>query len=134
MAAGNALPHLVYTHRYIRQPPNGWLLSGNAVNMAHMLSVQMAAMYLNVYNGAGERGALVYTPGTQSANAAGFATVNALLTEANTELAVHGVVLAGDPNRTYQEALKNAFDKANNNTTFVQPPGTCPVSFTCSNP
>jgi len=113
---------------------NGWLLSGNAVNMAYMLSVQMAAMYLNVYNGLVSGSALVYAPGTQSANAAGFATVNALLTEANTELGLHGVVLAGDPNRTYQEALKNAFDKANNNTTFVQPPGTCPVSFTCSNP
>jgi hypothetical protein len=92
----------------------------------------MAAMYLNVYNGLVSGSALVYAPGTNSANGAGFATVNALLTEADAELGLHAYVGSGDPNRTYQEALKNAFDKANNNTTFVQAPGTCPVSFTCT--
>jgi hypothetical protein len=97
-----------------------WLLSGTAVNMSYMLSVQMAAMQLNVDNGLVVGSALIYAPGTNSANSAGFATVAALLIEANTELGLHGLATAGSPFRDYQEALKNAFDKANNNLTFVQ--------------
>jgi hypothetical protein len=37
------------------------------------------------------------------------------------------LVTAGSPFRDYQEALKNAFDKANNNLTFVQ---ATPCAFT----
>ena len=101
-----------------------WLLSATATNMSYMLSAQMSAMILNVRHGKVSGSALIYAPGTNSANPAGFATVNALLTEANTELGLHGLVLSGSPYRSYQQALKNAFDKANNNITFVQP-GPC---------
>lgn len=97
-----------------------WLLSATATNMSYMLSAQMSAMILNVRHGKVSGSALIYAPGTTSANSAGFATVNALLTEANTELGLHGLVVASGATRTYQEALKNAFDKANNNLTFVQ--------------
>jgi hypothetical protein len=105
-----------------------WLLSANATNMSYMLSAQLAAMELNVYNGFVDGSALIYAPGTNSANALGFATVNAVMTEANTELGVHGTAYAGDAWRSYQEALKNALDNANNNYTFVQPTP-CPFSF-----
>lgn len=103
-----------------------WLLSANATNMANMLSAQLAAMELNVLNGKVNGGALIYAPGTTSANALGFATVNAVMAEANAELGLHGSVLAASPYRAYQEALKNALDNANNNKTFVQP---TPCSF-----
>lgn len=114
-------------------PPNKtvfrtWLLSASATNMSYMLSAQLSAMALNVYNGFVSGGALIYAPGTTSANALGFATVNAIIAEANAELGVHGTAYAGDAWRSYQEALKNALDNANNNNTFVQPTP-CPFSF-----
>jgi hypothetical protein len=105
-----------------------WLLSANATNMANMLSAQLAAMKANVLNGNVVGTSLIYAPGSLSANSLGFATVNAIIAEANTELGAHGLTLSGSPYRTYQEALKNALDKANNNLNFVQ--GTpCPFSF-----
>ena len=105
-----------------------WLLNANATNMSYMLSAQLAAMELNVLNGKVNGSALIYAPGTTSANALGFATVNAVMAEANAELGLHGLALAGSPYRTYQEALKNTLDKANNNLTFVQPTP-CPFTF-----
>jgi len=105
-----------------------WILGATATNMANMLSAQLAAMELNVFNGKVNGSALIYAPGTTSANSLGFATVNAVMAEANTELGLHGSTLSGSPFRAYQEALKNALDNANNNKTFVQ--GTpCPFSF-----
>jgi len=104
-----------------------WLLSATGTNMAYMLSAQLAAMELNVEAGFVNGNALVYAPGTNSANGLGFATVNALMAEANAELTSHATAFAGDSWRSYQEALKNALDKANNNQTFVQP---TPCAFT----
>jgi hypothetical protein len=95
--------------------------------MAYMLSAQLAAMELNVEAGFVNGSALVYAPGTNSANGLGFATINNLMAEANSELTTHGTALAGDSWRAYQEALKNALDKANNNQTFAQP---TPCAFT----
>lgn len=105
-----------------------WLLGGNAVNMAYMLSVQLAAMELNVFNGLVSGSAMVYAPGTTSANALGFASVNAVMAEANTELGLHGYTPSGDAFRTYQAILKNVLDDANNNKNFVQPQP-CPFTF-----
>jgi hypothetical protein len=105
-----------------------WLLSATATNMSYMLSAQLSAMELNVFNGKVNGGALIYAPGTTSANALGFATVNAVMAEANVELGLHGLTLDGSPYRAYQEALKNALDNANNNKTFVQPTA-CPFTF-----
>ncbi len=105
-----------------------WLLGANATNMSYMLSAQMAAMALNVNNGLVAGNALIYAPGATSANALGFATVNAVLTEANAELGMYGNVPAGHERRSYQEALKNALDNANNNLNFVQAQP-CPFSF-----
>jgi hypothetical protein len=105
-----------------------WLLGATATNMAYMLSAQLAAMELNVEAGFVTGSALVYAPGTNSANSLGFATINDLMSEANAELTLHGTALAGDSWRSYQEALKNALDKANNNQTFVQATP-CPFTF-----
>lgn len=105
-----------------------WLLNATATNMAYMLSAQLAAMELNVYNGLVNGSAMVYAPGTTSANSLGFATVNAVMAEANAELGTHGTALSADAWRAYQEALKNALDKANNNLTFVQATP-CPFTF-----
>jgi hypothetical protein len=110
-----------------------WLLGGNAVNMAYMLSVQLAAMKLNVLNGFVDGGAFIYAPGTNSANGFGFATVEDIIDEANTELGLHGLVLADSPFRAYQELLKDVLDDANNNLNFVQE-SPCAVNYDGAEP
>jgi hypothetical protein len=96
-----------------------WLLNATAINMSYMLSAQLAAMELNVHTGNVNGTSLIYAPGTSSANGAGFATVADVMDEANTALGANGLVLADSPDRSYQEALKNALDKANNNLNFL---------------
>jgi hypothetical protein len=97
-----------------------WLLKADATNMAYMLSAQLAAMELNVRSGKVSGSALIYAPGTTSANANGFATVANVMAEADADLVNLTTVKAG-PLRTHQEALKIALDKGNNNLNFVQP-------------
>ncbi|HEY5883100.1 MAG TPA: hypothetical protein VIT88_00350 [Pyrinomonadaceae bacterium] len=109
-----------------------FLLNASATNMANMLSAQTAAMHLNVASGGVNANAIVYAPGTDSANSLGYAKISDLLTEANTILCTGGatklVILTGNPLRARAEAVKTALDKANNNLTFVQ--GTpCPFTF-----
>ncbi len=97
-----------------------WILSATATNMSYMLSAQLAAMKLNVFNGLVNGASLLYSPGATSANSFGFASVNALIAEANATLATDGLVTSGNALRSYQEALKNALDNGNNNRNFVQ--------------
>lgn len=94
-----------------------WILNATATNMAYMLSAQLAAMELNVLNGKVNGSAIVYAPGTGGSD---FKSVCTLMGLANTELGAHGSVLSGSPFRAYQEALKNALDRANNDQNFVQ--------------
>jgi len=96
--------------------------------MANMLSAQLAAMALNIHNGKVDGDALIFAPHTASANPLGFAKVSDVVFEANAELALYGSTPSGHERRAYQEALKNALDNANNNTSFVQPTP-CPFSF-----
>jgi len=105
---------------------DAWLQDADAVNMAYMLSAQMAAMELNVFNGFVDGNTIIYAPGTNSANLLGYAPVNAVMTEADAALGADSWTPAGDPNRSHQEALKDALDDANNNLNFVQP---LPCSF-----
>ena len=112
-------------------PPNykafrNWILSASATNMAYMLSAQLAAMTQNVNNGNVSASALVYAPGTGSANPLGYATISALLAEGNALLAANGYTVAAGADRTAQEAVKTAIDRANNNYNFVQ---SAPCSF-----
>jgi hypothetical protein len=105
-----------------------WLLGANATNMAYMLSAQLAAMELNVFNGKVSSSALIYAPGAKSASPTGFAKVSELMTEANAELSIHGLTNVAGVDRTYQETLKTALDNANNNMTFLKPdPNSCPT-------
>jgi DNA-binding beta-propeller fold protein YncE len=97
-----------------------WLRNATARNMAYMLSAQLAAMELNVLNGKVSGDALINAPGTTSANAVGFATVNAVMGEANSELGLHGLTNTSGATRRYQETLKDALDRANNNKSFAQ--------------
>jgi hypothetical protein len=108
-----------------------WILGASATNMAYMLSAQLAAMELNVFNGKVNGAALVYAPGATSANGLGFASVNALMSEANTSLGTDGNTVAAGATRAYQEALKNALDRANNNLNFVQAQ---PCAYTFAQP
>jgi hypothetical protein len=74
-----------------------------------------------------QRSLRIHAPGTTSANPNGFATLNAVMNEADGSLAAYGLTPSGSPERAHQEALKNALDDANNNKNFVQPaPNCCP--------
>jgi len=95
-----------------------WLRDANAVNMAYMLSAQLAAMKLNVHNGFVDGNDLVYAPGVNGA-VNGFISISALMAEANAALGADGYTPSGDVNRAYQEVLKNALDAANNNQIFL---------------
>jgi hypothetical protein len=104
-----------------------WLLGATATNMAYMLSAQLSGSVLNVRNNLAKASSYIYAPDTSSANAAGFATLGAVIAEADAALAANGLVLADSPVRAYQEALKDALDNANNDKNFVQAsPLTCP--------
>ena len=92
-----------------------WLLNATAVNMAYMLSAQLAAMELNVEAGFVDDGAIIY-----GGDCLGFTTINAVRTAANASLGTDGYTPDADPNRADQECLKNALDDANNNLNFVQ--------------
>jgi hypothetical protein len=105
-----------------------WLLDATATNMAYKLSSHLAAMKLNVMHGFVNGAALIYAPGTNSANAMGIATVNAVMNEANTILCSNGSILSGDPLRMRAEAVKDALDNANNNLNFIST-GNCTFSF-----
>ena len=104
-----------------------WLRDRDATNMAYMLSAHLAAMALNVHHGFVDGAALVYAPDATAANAAGFATVNAIIAEADAALAANKLTVSGDPDRAYQEMLKDVLDAANNNQNFLQnDPALCP--------
>jgi hypothetical protein len=105
---------------------NAWLLSANAVNMAYMLSAQLAAMELNVAHNfvsssatllVGNAPAGCTIPGLSN----GEITVGALMTDANAELVAPGnVTVASGTARTCEGFKKTALDNANNNKNFVQ--------------
>lgn len=98
--------------------------SGTSV-MPYKLSAQLAMMDLNVYSekeGTVDGTAFIYAPGTMSANAGGFATVNAVMAEANTALG------AATPDLVQMGALLDALSQANDNLNFVQATP-CPATF-----
>jgi len=100
-----------------------WLLNGTAVNMAYMLSVQLSAMELNVFNGKVSGAALVY-----GGASLGFLSINSLMAQANAALLANPVTLSDGAARSAQELLKNVLDGANNNLNFVQA-APCAFSF-----
>jgi hypothetical protein len=143
-----------------------YLQGATGTNMSYQLSAQLAAMKLNVtmtsWNGFGgvNANSLVYAPGTSSANANGFATVSAVMSEAAYEIATNPVNAKNTPGQYYQgtagtmpssmtgspwgtgsaavynyaQALEQALDNANNNNTFVQSPVTMLLTAACRSP
>jgi hypothetical protein len=108
---------------------SNWLLAASATNMANMLSAQLATMELNVRHGFVNGTALVYAGscGTTGLNNE-YISINDLMAAASADLCTlgHNKTLSGSPYRAYQECLKNALDKANNNLNFVEPtPAAC---------
>lgn len=103
-----------------------WLLDGNATNMAYMLSVQLAAMQLNVLAGQVNADSYYVPAGMR---------IHQIMGAANTALATADdsqplVVLAGDPSRARMEQLKNWLDQLNNNAqVLVTNPVYCPAPF-----
>ena len=112
-----------------------WLLGATASNMAYMLSAQLAAMGFNVFyhsvkfNVGVDPNSFVYAPAllnptfppTAGLTALGFIKVSDVMTAANNTLISPGnYTVAASITRSYEEALKTALDKANNNLTFVQ--------------
>lgn len=87
-----------------------WLLGGNAVNMARMLSVHLAAMTLNVESGL-VNGDSFFAPCN--------CTINELMDDANISLGAYPYTPSGHAQRANQETLKNWLDQLNNGATVV---------------
>jgi hypothetical protein len=99
-----------------------WLLNATATNMAYMLSAQLAAMKLNVEAGFVDANAYIYVgtgSGIPGVNPYGFIQLSSIIAMAEAELASHGLTKSGSPFRGFQESLKNALDRANNNLNFA---------------
>jgi len=106
-----------------------WLLNATAINMAYMLSAQLAAMELNVEAGYVNSTSLVYAAGCGNTGVGGsYISIGDLMSAANAALCLDGYTPSGNLDRTLQECLKNALDNANNNRNFVQG-SPCPFSF-----
>ncbi len=110
-----------------------WLLNATAVNMAYMLSAQLAANTLDTkYKGlsAGTVVLLTDWPGLAACYGSNVATIGTVQTQANDTLGVDGYTPDGDPLRGHQECLKNILDAINNNRLrFVEPAGDCDVVY-----
>jgi hypothetical protein len=115
-ATGNQLNFTGYSSG--AQPFRSWILNATAINMAYMLSAQLAAMELNVEGGFVSGTALVYAPAVTGSSTLGFISINDLMAAAVTALSDQ-YTPAGDPNRAEQEDIKNALDAANNNLNFL---------------
>lgn len=107
-----------YTYADLR----AWMMRANAKNMTYMLSAQLAAMFLNTQLGYVDGySSYIYTPGCGFWGSGNFMNVSTLMWWANYYLLYQTTVDGKTPDRTYVECLKNSFDNANNNLTFVQP-------------
>jgi hypothetical protein len=90
-----------------------WLQGANSVNMAYMLSAQLAAMHCNVLVGFVDSGSVITDP------VLGNITIANLMAQAIASLQLYGFTPVGHPQRDAQTALKNALDNANNNLNWL---------------
>lgn len=71
---------------------------------------------------------LPYKAKVSGLNDLGYISINDMMAAADSELGLHGLTRDGNPNRAYQQALKSALDRVNNNLNlFVQ---SQPCSYT----
>ena len=96
-----------------------FLLGANAVNMANMLSAQLAAMTLNIRHGFVDANAF---------DLCSNQTVGALTTAANAALCANGLTFSGSADRAPQEAQKSCIDTLNNGGPVV-PTTPCARTF-----
>ncbi len=98
-----------------------WMQKANASNMSYMLSAQMVAMYLNLLTGLVNYDAILYAPGCGDYGINNqFIYAWNLIYKVNYSLMLNGYTPGNDPNRSFQECLKNVLDKGNNDMNFVQ--------------
>ena len=97
-----------------------WLKNAYATNMSYMLSAQLATLKLNVVLGYVNGTSLIYAPGINSANSAGFAIINDVMAEADAILCANPIISAGNPLRVRAEAVKDATEGASSNNNFVE--------------
>ncbi len=104
-----------------------WLLNGNAVNMAYMLSVQLSATSLDVRYGSLSDNTIV----DARTLGLGLVRIGALRNAANTELCNPGGnrTFTGSPLRDDEEVLKNALDAINNNRLFFASATPCGICY-----
>ena len=88
--------------------------------MAYMLSAQLAAVRLDVLAGFVSADSYVQASGTASANANGYATIGAIIAEADAASAAHGSTVSDDADRAIQQVLKDILDNAANNAGYVE--------------
>ena len=94
-----------------------WLLEADATNMAYMLSVQMAAMSMNI-----EAEFVSYNSEVHWFDENGIEQtdkIGDLVNEANMLLGLDSELFAQDENRDLAAALKTAIDGANNNINWA---------------
>jgi hypothetical protein len=105
-----------------------WLLSGNAVNMAYMLSVQLSATSLDVRFGFLSNGQLV----DATSLGLGIVSIGTLRAAAIAELNGCGnpcLTFSGNPLRADQEIIKGALDTINNNRLAFASSSPCGVCY-----
>lgn len=107
-----------------------WIQGATSTNMAYMLSNHLAAVKLSVLNGLVDADQMVVATGADSANNLGYASVAAVMAEADAELALHGSTPSGSSFRAYQERLKNILENLSNDKNYVKKSASdCPVQF-----
>jgi hypothetical protein len=78
-------------------------------------------LYLNYEAGYLKSDSYLYTPGCGSLGGGNFSNWDKIRSQVDDALWSDGNTPAGNPQRSYQECLKNALDNANNNLSIVQP-------------
>ena len=103
-----------------------WLKKARAVNMAYMLSVQLASAELAVEAEFLDPNTMIYAPeligSLANETATGFITIGELMDAANDELDDHGTASETDPWWAYQNALKAVLDAVNSGAAIAVEP------------
>ncbi len=102
-----------------------WLLDGNAVSMAYMLSVQLSATSLDVRYGFLSDGQIVDARDL----GLGITSIGNVRSLANDSLNDHAITITGDEFRKSQEIMKNFLDSVNNNRLNFASATACSVFY-----